>query len=311
MKMRGISGEGRAIPRRMKLWRSFASGFGRLALIGVVAVLLAVVAWAVTGVRTGGAGGSARTMSPGVSGTLNAVVAAAWGAVVVVLIVMTRRLRRQLDKDAEGLEPRPPKPWWVTMVAWLIVAAVFLIPLLFRNGQDREPQPIATPATAPGSDPTNGTVDDRRRPSSWVIVGFVAGAAAAGAALAFAARRPARIERDGEPLPELRRHVVGVVDDSIRDIERDPDPRRAIIRAYARMEAVLARGGMPRRPSDTPLEYIDGALRTLAIPTDPARSLTDLFEIARFSDRPVDISMKRRAIDCLLDIRSALLSEVT
>ncbi|HEX2424086.1 MAG TPA: DUF4129 domain-containing protein [Actinomycetota bacterium] len=295
----------------MRLRRSFASGSGRLALIGVVGVLLAVVAWAVTGVHTGGASGSARTMSPGVSGTLNAVVAAAWGAVVVVLIVMTRRLRRQLDKDAEGLEPRPPKPWWVTMVAWLIVAAVFLIPLLFRNGQDREPQPIATPATAPGSDPTNGTVDDRRRPSSWVIVGFVAGAAAAGAALAFAARRPARIERDGEPLPELRRHVVGVVDDSIRDIERDPDPRRAIIRAYARMEAVLARGGMPRRPSDTPLEYIDGALRTLAIPTDPARSLTDLFEIARFSDRPVDISMKRRAIDCLLDIRSALLSEVT
>jgi hypothetical protein len=105
--------------------------------------------------------------------------------------------------------------------------------------------------------------------------------------------------------------VVGVVDDSISDIERDPDPRRAIIRAYARMEAVLARGGIPRRPSETPLEYIDGALRTLAIPAAPARSLTDLFEIARFSDRPIDVSMKRRAIDCLLDIRSALMSEVT
>jgi hypothetical protein len=294
----------------MRLRRSFASGSGRLAVIGVVGVLLAVVAWAVTGVHTGGASGSARTMSPGMSGTLNAVVAAAWGAVVVVLIVMTRRLRRQLDKDAEGLEPRPPKPWWVTMVAWLIVAAVFLIPLLFRNGQ-REPQPIPTPTAAPGSDPTSGAVDDQRRPSSWVIVGFVAGAAAAGAALAFAARRSASIEQDREPLPELLRHVVGVVDDSIRDIERDPDPRRAIIRAYGRMEAVLARGGIPRRPSDTPLEYIDGALRTLAIPAGPARSLTDLFEIARFSDRPIDISMKRRAIDCLLDIRSALLSEVT
>jgi hypothetical protein len=144
-----------------------------------------------------------------------------------------------------------------------------------------------------------------------VIVGFAAGAAAAAAALAFAARRPASIEDDREPLPELLRHVVGVVDDSISDIERDPDPRRAIIRAYARMEAVLARGGIPRRPSETPLEYIDGALRALAIPAGPARSLTDLFEIARFSDRPIDISMKRRAIDCLLDIRSALMSEVT
>ena len=240
------------------------------------------------------------------SGTLNAVVAAAWGAAFVVLIVMARRLRRR----PEGLEPRPPKPWWVTMVAWLIVASVFLIPLLFRNGKDREPQPNPTPTATPGSDPT-GTAEDQRRPSSWVIVGFVAGAAAAGAALAFAARRRVSIEEDREPLHELLLNVVSVVDDSISDIERDPDPRRAIIHAYARMEAVLARGGIPRRPSETPLEYIDGALRTLAIPAGPARSLTDLFEIARFSDRPIDVSMKRRAIDCLLDIRSALMSEVT
>jgi len=310
MKMRGISCEGGAIPRRMKLWRSFASRFGRLALIGVVAVLLAVVAWAVTGVRTGGAGGSARTMSPGVSGTLNAVVAAAWGAGIVVLIVMVRRLRRRLEEDAEGLPPPPPPPRWVSMVAWLIVAAVFLIPLLTANRQGREPQPTPTPTAAPGAGRASGA-EDQRRPSSWVIVGFAAGAAAAAAALAFAARRRGSIDEDREPLPELLRHVVGVVDDSIGDIERDPDPRRAIIRTYARMEAVLARGGIPRRPSETPLEYIDGALRTLAIPAAPVRSLTDLFEIARFSDRPIDISMKRRAIDCLLDIRSALMSEVS
>ena len=294
----------------MRLRRSFASGSGRLALIGVVVVLLAVVAWAATGVQTGGANGSARTMSPGVSGTLTAILAAAWGAGLVVLIVVGRRLRRRLAEDDEGLEP-PPVPWWVTMVAWLIVAAVFLMVLVtFRNGQEGQPRPAPAPTAAPG-DLTSDTREDQRRPSAWVIVGFVAGAAAAAAALAFVARRTASIEEDREPLPELRRHVVGVVDDSINDIERDPDPRRAIIRAYTRMEAVLARGGIPRRPSETPLEYIDGALRTLAIPAGPARSLTDLFEIARFSDRPIDISMKRRAIDCLLDIRSALMSEVT
>ena len=305
-----MAGEGGAIPRRMRLRRSFASGSRRLALIGVVAVLLAVVAWAVTGVQTGGASGSARTMSPGVSGTLTAIVAAAWGAGVVVLIVMVRRLRRRLGQDAEGLEPPPPVPWWVTMVAWLIVAAVFLMLLMtFRNGQDRQPRTPA-PTAAPG-DLTSGTPEDQRRPSAWVIVGFAVGAAAAAAALAFTGRRAASIEEDREPLPELLRHVVGVVDDSIGDIERDPDPRRAIIRAYVRMEAVLTRGGIPRRPSETPLEYIDGALRTLAIPAAPVRSLTDLFEIARFSDRQIDVSMKRRAVDCLLDIRSALMSEVT
>jgi cytochrome b561 len=249
-------------------------------------------------------------MSPGVSGTLTAILAAAWGAGVVVTIVMVRRLRRRLAEDAEGLEPRPPVPWWVTMVAWLIVAAVFLMLLVtFRNGQAGEPGPTPAPTAAPGD--LTGGPEDQRRPSAWVIVGFAAGAAAAAAALAFAARTRTNIEDDREPLPELLRHVVGVVDDSIGDIEHDPDPRRAIIRAYARMEAVLTRGGIPRRPSETPLEYIDGALRTLAVPAAPARSLTDLFEIARFSDRPIDVSMKRRAVDSLLDIRSALMSEVT
>jgi len=47
------------------------------------------------------------------------------------------------------------------------------------------------------------------------------------------------------------------------------------------------------------------------VPDDPARSLTELFEVARFSDRPIDPPMKQRAIDCLLDIRSGLTSEVT
>jgi hypothetical protein len=47
------------------------------------------------------------------------------------------------------------------------------------------------------------------------------------------------------------------------------------------------------------------------VPDEPARSLTELFEIARFSDRSIAPSMKQRAIDCLLDIRSGLTSEVT
>jgi hypothetical protein len=103
---------------------------------------------------------------------------------------------------------------------------------------------------------------------------------------------------------------VKAVDDSIHDIESEPDPRRAIIRAYARMEAVLARSGVPRRPSETPFEYIEAALRQLLVPAAPVRSLTELFEIARFSERRLDGSMKQRAIDCLLEVRFALVVEV-
>src|SRR5438552_13822334 len=50
-------------------------------------------------------------------------------------LAFRKHMKTQMDRlgiedDAEGLEPRPPKPWWVSVVAWLIVAAAFLIPLL-------------------------------------------------------------------------------------------------------------------------------------------------------------------------------------
>src|SRR6476646_10686422 len=42
--------------------------------------------------------------------------------------------------------------------------------------------------------------------------------------------------------------------DAIEDLEAEPDARRAVLAAYARMEAVLARNGLRRLPSETPLE---------------------------------------------------------
>jgi hypothetical protein len=193
------------------------------------------------------------------------------------------------------------------VVAWLIVAAVFVIPLLFLANDD-DGQPQAPPSAETVAGDTTDTSADRATPSPWLFTGFLVGAGAA--ALAFGVRRSPRLANDREPLPELLARVVEVVDDSIRDIEGEPDARRAIIRAYARMERALARSGVPRRPSETPFEYIERVLRHLMVPNEPTRSLTELFEIARFSDRPVDASMKQRAIDCLLDIRSGLTSEV-
>jgi hypothetical protein len=67
---------------------------------------------------------------------------------------------------------------------------------------------------------------------------------------------------------------------------------------------------VPRRPSETPFEYIEGALRRLMVPAEPVHSLTQLFEIARFSDRHLDATMKQRAIDDLLEVRFALAAEV-
>src|SRR5262245_41567988 len=96
------------------------------------------------------------------------------------------------------------------------------------------------------------------------------------------------------------------IGDAIDDLEAEPDARRAVIAAYARMEAVLARNGLRRRPSETPVEYLRRILLGLTARADSVSRLTDLFEQAKFSRHEIDASMKHDAIDALRDIRADL-----
>ncbi len=110
------------------------------------------------------------------------------------------------------------------------------------------------------------------------------------------------------PIPE-----AGVADDlaatigiAIDDLEAEPDARRAVIAAYARMEAALARHGLRRRPSETPLEYLRQVLHELTSRPEPVSRLTELFEQAKFSRREIDSAMKLDAIAALRSIRDDL-----
>jgi hypothetical protein len=93
---------------------------------------------------------------------------------------------------------------------------------------------------------------------------------------------------------------------AIDDLEAEPDARRAVIAAYARMESTLARNGLQRRPSDTPLEYLRRILLDLTTRAEAVRCLTDLFELAKFSRHDIDTSMKLEAIGALREIRDDL-----
>lgn len=99
---------------------------------------------------------------------------------------------------------------------------------------------------------------------------------------------------------------VASIGDAIDDLEAEPDPRRAVIAAYARMEGVLARNGLRRRPSETPLEYLRRILLGLSVRGDSVTRLTRLFEQAKFSRREIDLSMKLDAIAALRAIRDDL-----
>jgi hypothetical protein len=100
--------------------------------------------------------------------------------------------------------------------------------------------------------------------------------------------------------------LAGVLDDTLDDLRAEPDPRRAIIAAYARMERALAAHGLPRRTSEAPLEYLARVLTDLQASEQAIRGLTDLFALAKFSDHPIGPTMKERAIQALESLRDDL-----
>jgi hypothetical protein len=124
-------------------------------------------------------------------------------------------------------------------------------------------------------------------------------------------RRRVRKRRTLAPL-ELQSTVAedfaAGMSEAIADLESEPDARRAVIAAYARMERVLAYHGMRRLPSETPVEYLRRVLLDLTRERDAVRELTALFEEAKFSRHEIGDDHKRRAIGDLEAIRDDLRS---
>ena len=91
-----------------------------------------------------------------------------------------------------------------------------------------------------------------------------------------------------EPEPTVSENVAAGITDAIDDLEAEPDARRAVIAAYARMEGVLGRNGFLRVPSETAIEYLRRVLLGLTSRGDAVTQLTALFEQAKFSQNEID-----------------------
>lgn len=116
-----------------------------------------------------------------------------------------------------------------------------------------------------------------------------------------------------EPAPEpenIARRVYSLLGDTLEDLRREPDSRKAVIAAYARMELGLGTLGIDRHRAETPLEYLARVLQAVSVSGPAARRLTDLFERAKFSPAPVAASMKGAAIDALSAIREEVVASV-
>jgi cbb3-type cytochrome oxidase subunit 3 len=114
------------------------------------------------------------------------------------------------------------------------------------------------------------------------------------------------LSRRGSSRAPLADRLQRAVEEGLGELESEPDPRRAVIAAYARMERSLAGAGLARSGPEAAQEYLARLLGELGVSAEPARRLTDLYQLAKFSQHPIDEAMKGRAIAALVELRNEL-----
>jgi uncharacterized membrane protein len=164
-----------------------------------------------------------------------------------------------------------------------------------RVGNNQQQRPRRIPATPA-----------RTAHFEWPLVVGLGGLALLGGVWYYVRRRrELPLSEDGA----LEADMVSAIETTIEDLRSERDARRAVIAAYALMERTLARHGLARHRSEAPLEYLAKILRGLRVRESAVRTLTSLFEYAKFSGHEIDDAMKEDAIDALIDIRDDLQRE--
>ena len=140
----------------------------------------------------------------------------------------------------------------------------------------------------------------------WLLVGFAVVCILVAATVLILRRRRVDVETPESELELRRQDLRELLEGSLDEIEREPDPRRAVIRAYVGMESTLARHDLARRPSEAPDEYLARALAAVRLSRRASERLTRLFERARFSEQAIGGETKREAIAALAEVRDEL-----
>jgi hypothetical protein len=222
--------------------------------------------------------------------------------------------RKEIAREIASGKYRRTSVWTYLVLMGVFAAAVYFritdFRLDFRGGANEVVDfGSATERPAPEGDPGDGSVYQPE--FAWIPVLVVVGLAAAGiAAYLVASRRRERVELHASTAAEQVAEILG---DDFDDLRAEPDPRRAVVAAYARTERALGGYGFPRRPFEAPLEYLDRIAAPLHERQPSARrlvfELTHLFERAKFSSHAIDAEMKDDAIATLAALRDELREE--
>lgn len=192
----------------------------------------------------------------------------------------------------------------LVLIGGILAFAVLIGAFWFLLGQADTVEPLPTIGETAAD---AGVLPKPEPPSSapaafdWFFLALIASSVIV-LPLALVARHRRRVTDPVEEADDAPESVVRAVGDSIDRIGRDPDARRAIIRAYAQMENALNDAGIPRRAYEAPFEYLGRALSVLRVSAPAAGRLADLFERARFSQHVVGAETKQEAIGALREV---------
>jgi hypothetical protein len=112
---------------------------------------------------------------------------------------------------------------------------------------------------------------------------------------------PAPVDLPPAPAPRRARPMEESLAEVLRSMLADPDPRTAVIGAYARLLAALDEVGFPRRAEEAPHEHLWRSLGPLGVRRAPVHRLAELFVRARFTPHPVTVEHRQAAIAALAD----------
>jgi hypothetical protein len=276
------------------------TGRRRIALTGSLLLGLLAAVGLASRAHTASGSGRARLLDSDILLEYVLLLIAAAAVVVIPVAVYAFVAGRR----EETIELPPRRNWMLalllTMTAFAVVAIVLLTSGYFKRHHAR-----------PSGRPLAPLIDlaDRsaRAPRAvrfdWVpvIVVSALAAAALGAGGLMLARR-----RGAAPTRQVAHALALSLDETLDDLRADLDPRAAVIAAYAHMERVLARFGLPRSPAEAPREYLRRVLPGVGAGADSVERLTALYERARFSRHEIDGGMRDEAIGALEALRDEL-----
>jgi hypothetical protein len=271
--------------------------------VAILGLLLIVTFASRTGHPTGGSAEVVKRSVPHeIENAFITLITVTWGILLVAAIILAFRFRESW---------REPKSNWLRNFAAVLVLMLFITVgywAISRRPANESPELEGLSGRQlriPTLDP-RARVPPRDAQFNWPLAVSVVCLVLAGGTIAFIALRRKPPPQPGATVEE---DLAQAVDTTIEDLRSERDARRAIIAAYASMERVLASHGLERRSAETALEYLARILRQLEVREGAVRSLTQLFEYAKFSAHEIDAAMKERAIDALVDIRDDLRRE--